>query len=156
MKHFFVMMAFAAFAISCSTNKDQNSPLNPANFTTVEWLDSTVSFGSVKPGDPIVVKFRCKNTGSKPLVLTNVKPSCGCTLADYTKEPIQPGAEGWVSGSITNKNLSGEVRKSIVVNTNTSNHAEQVLFIEGIVNTGDDAVQTVKPDIKIKVIPNKN
>ncbi len=45
-------------------------------------------------GDIVDINFTCKNTGDKPLYLVYVRPSCGCTVADYTKEPIPPGKEG--------------------------------------------------------------
>jgi len=103
-----------------------------ANFTKVQWLDSVVNFGSMQMGETKTVTFRMKNIGNKPLFLTNVKAGCGCTVADYTKGAIAPGAEGVVTGAFdSNKAQTGEVHKSIFVTTNTANGINQTLVFTG-------------------------
>lgn len=54
-------------------------------------------FGEVLQGTSLSHTFTFKNTGSTPLVLEKVKPSCGCTAVDYTKEALKPGEEGFVT-----------------------------------------------------------
>ena len=103
-----------------------------ANFTKIQWLDSVVNFGSIQMGESKTVTFRLKNIGNKPLLLTNVKAGCGCTVADYTKGAIAPGAEGIVTGEFdSNKAQTGEVHKSIYVTTNTPNGINQTLVFTG-------------------------
>jgi hypothetical protein len=62
--------------------------------------------------------FEFVNTGNEPLYLTNVKPSCGCTGADYSKEPIQPGGKGYVKVGYNPSGRPGKFNKSITVTTN--------------------------------------
>ncbi len=52
---------------------------------------------------PVTVEYTITNTGNEPLVLTNVTTSCACAVADWTKEPIAPGAKGTVKASLTRK-----------------------------------------------------
>ena len=103
-----------------------------SNFTKVQWLDSVVNFGTMQMGETKTVTFRMKNIGNKPLFLTNVKAGCGCTVADFTKGAIAPGAEGIVTGEFdSNKSQTGEVHKSIYVTTNTPNGMNQTLVFTG-------------------------
>ena len=100
-----------------------------ANFTTVKWIDTAVNFGTAKLGEKIQIKFRCQNTGNKPLIIINARPGCGCTVADYTKQPIAPGAEGLVTAEFDTKKAHGtEVTKYIVVTTNTMSPDYNLLF----------------------------
>jgi hypothetical protein len=142
MKYFFVLFAFVAVFISCKSKDKQleltvkNAGVDSANYTTIKWIDSIVNFGSVKNGEKITIKFRCKNTGDKPLVIISAKPGCGCTVADYTKGPILPGSEGLITASFDSKKFSGEVHKYIMINTNTKNGNETTLTFTGTILGG--------------------
>ena len=68
---------------------------------------------------PATATFTIKNDGDKPLVISNVTTSCGCTVADWTKTPIAPGATGIVSSVFDAKAL-GHFQKSIGVYCNAS------------------------------------
>ncbi len=123
-----------------------------ANYTTIQWLDSIVNFGTINMGQEILVKFRFKNTGNKPLILTNVSAGCGCTVPDYSREPIPPNGEGWVSGSFDTKKVqTGEVHKSISVATNTKYKQQHVLLFNGTIKEGDG---TATPPSVPTPIPN--
>lgn len=92
-----------------------------SRFTSFEWKDTIIDFGTVNKGKQVEIKFVCTNTGSKDLVLANVKPSCGCTLADYTRQPIAPGKSGFISAKFdTNKSSGEKVHKSISYEVNSS------------------------------------
>jgi Protein of unknown function (DUF1573) len=149
------------FLTSCS-NKDKKATaqhdalvkkamVDSSNFTSVKWLDTLFNFGTIKQGEKITLKFRCLNTGSKPLVLTNVRPGCGCTIAEYSKEAILPNKEGWVTASFNSKKFCGEVHKSVLATTNTNNDSERNLQFTGtIINCENDKVVQPHP------MPNEN
>jgi hypothetical protein len=106
--------------------------LDTANFTTIKWIDSLKDIGTVEAGKKAEITFRFLNSGSKPLLIVKVEPGCGCTLADYPKEPIMPGKEGTIKA---NYNVStdgqGEFRKNIRVTTNTLGGTETYIFFYG-------------------------
>ena len=153
MKYLFISMLVAVSLFSCKNKSEREIEANQkvaadsSNYTTVKWIDSIVKFGTINKGDKIDIKFRCRNSGEKPLVLVNVRPGCGCTVADYTKEPIAPGAEGLVTASFDSKKVgtSGDVRKTIIVNTNTKNGTEHYLYFEGSINGGGTNDTVVEP-----------
>src|SRR5882672_8005592 len=90
-----------------------------SKFTTIQWLDSTKDFGKIAEGQKLEVSFRFKNTGDKPLVIEKVQPSCGCTVAEQSTEPIAPGAEGQVKASFNSEGRTGVNHKTLFVYANT-------------------------------------
>ena len=125
------------FLLSCAGPENTTPPANShladtANFTTIQWLDSVVDFGTITQGEKIRLQFKFKNTGKKPLFITNVRAGCGCTVPNYTKEAVAPGAMGEVTAEFdTNKSAAGNVHKNVVVHTNTSNGNEHNLIFTG-------------------------
>ena len=79
----------------------------------------THEFGVVLWKHPATATFQIKNDGDKPLVISNVTTSCGCTVANWTKEPIAPGATGVVTSTFDAKAL-GHFYKDIGVYCNAS------------------------------------
>jgi len=73
--------------------------------------------GTVAQGETVEVAFKLVNEGSQPLEVKAVRPTCGCTVADYDKE-IAPGSEGFVKATLETKDFAGPISKSILVMTN--------------------------------------
>jgi hypothetical protein len=124
--------------LSCKNNEN----INPATeavaditqYTDIQWLDSVVNFGTINMSEKISVVFRFKNTGTKPLFLSEVRAGCGCTIPDYTKGAIAPGAQGEVTAAFdSNKSHPGEVRKSVFVTANTHNKTNHTLIFTGLI-----------------------
>jgi hypothetical protein len=118
-----------------------------ANFTTVEWVDTLKNFGTINKGEKADIQFHCKNTGNKPLIFVNVRPGCGCTVADYTKKPIAPGSEGIITATFDSKMAhSPDVRKQVMVTYNVADGTEKVLTFEGKVNGIESNDKIVLPN----------
>ncbi len=81
--------------------------------------ETSFDFGTIKEADGSVSHtFRIKNSGESPLVLTRVIASCGCTLPEWTKEPIEPGRTGDITITYNPKNRPGPFVKTISVYSN--------------------------------------
>ena len=79
-------------------------------------------FGSFKEADGLQkTTFSFTNTGTEPLVLSNVRASCGCTTPKWTREPVAPGAKGSIEVTYNPKNRPGSFNKSITINSNAEN-----------------------------------
>ncbi len=131
-------MLISTVCISCHNEEavgiDAKKMADTTTYTTVQWMDSVVNFGSIPMGEQAQVAFRFRNTGAKPLYLANVRAGCGCTVADFTKGAIAPGGEGVVTGAFdSNKSHPGEVRKNIFVTTNTKNGKDHTLIFTGLI-----------------------
>ena len=99
---------------------------------TIEWDFVEHDFGKIAKNEPVTIDFVFKNPGMIPLVVVDVKSSCGCTVPDYPKAPIPPGSEGSITVTFDAKS-SGYFSKTITVRTNTEEGVSE-LFIKGIVN----------------------
>src|SRR5690606_2047567 len=79
----------------------------------LEVADDSYDFGTVKEGEKIEHEFRFTNTGSSPLIISNVQASCGCTTPEYSKNPIAPGDQGLVKVVFNSAGQLGKQHKVI-------------------------------------------
>lgn len=114
---------------SASTPAATNTASNEAT-TNIQWIDSVRSYGKIDEGQVLQVSFRFKNTGDKPLVIKNVRPSCGCTAANPPDKPILPGEEGVINASFDSKGRAGTNKKDIYVTANTAEKTDHVLHFD--------------------------
>jgi len=78
-------------------------------------------FGKVNEGDgPATHDFTFKNTGTTPLIIQNVTSSCGCTMPEWTKQPVLPGATGFIKISYDVKGRPGAIDRTITVHSNST------------------------------------
>lgn len=99
------------------------SATDTAAFTTVQWLDSTTqNLGNLSKGQVVEISWSFKNTGDKPLVIQDVRPACGCTVADKPNEPIAPGGTGVIKAKYNSDGGAGHVSKQMTVMANLKNH----------------------------------
>jgi hypothetical protein len=99
-----------------------------ANFTTIQWVDSTFQdIGTVKEGPEVDISFKFKNTGDKNLIIQNVTASCGCTVVEKPQQPFQPGETGTIKAKFTTEGHTGTNNKSIYVIANTKGNTNQEL-----------------------------
>jgi hypothetical protein len=74
-------------------------------------------FGKIPQGTPVTTIFEFTNVGKEPLILTEVRPTCGCTIADYTKTPVKGGDKGTIKITY-NAAVAAPFNKTIVVTSN--------------------------------------
>lgn len=126
-KSLFALIAFSSLLMSCDVrkkdkiaavqNKETELPKDP---TTVEIIDSVYDFGSVGEGAVVEYNYRFKNIGDKPLVVSEVHASCGCTVPEKPEAPIKPGEIGFIKVKFNSEGRPGEVRKSVTVSSNAN------------------------------------
>lgn len=88
-------------------------------------------FGKINEADGRVsVVFSFKNEGMAPLVLSNVRASCGCTTPTWTKEPIEPGQTGSITVTYNPNGRPGRFQKTVTITSNASEPTKKV-YIKG-------------------------
>ncbi|SDE67066.1 DUF1573 domain-containing protein [Riemerella columbipharyngis] len=92
----------------------QSKPL-----TMVALSEPNFDFGDVKSGSIVSHTFEISNTGKKPLIISEVKPGCGCTVSEFTKTPILPGKKGKITLKFNTSSFLGVQNKFALVYTNT-------------------------------------
>ena len=100
------------------TADDRASEAQSKPLTTVALSESSFEFGKIKKGDHKEHTYEITNTGKNPLIISQVKPGCGCTVPDYTKDPIMPGKKGKITLKFDSSNFDGLVHKQAEVYAN--------------------------------------
>ena len=75
-------------------------------------------FGRLSAGESVSYSFHFRNTGSADLVVTGASATCGCTVADYPKQRIAPGGDGYVTVTFKSAGKSGQQFQEVTVVTN--------------------------------------
>lgn len=87
-------------------------------------------FGEMKQGGDASYEFKFKNTGTGPLVISNARGSCGCTVPQWPQEPIKPGESNSIKVTYDSKRV-GPINKSVTITSNADNEPTKVLRITG-------------------------
>jgi hypothetical protein len=129
MKKFFSIVAGLAFVIISGCSQAPRTAELIKNGASIEFETTDHDFGTIAEGGDGTYEFIFKNTGKEPLVLSNVRSSCGCTVPEWPKEPILKGDKGKIKVSY-NTRITGSFSKSITVYSNAA-EAPVVLIIKG-------------------------
>ena len=143
MKKTILVLCVAGIFAACGTNdtkssdsvtlsaEDKSKAADSANFTAIQWIDSTVQdLGKVKEGALVEVSYRFKNTGSKSLVIEDVVAGCGCTVPEKPEKAFAPGEEGVIRAKFDSNGRLGTNEKSVTVTSNTKPEKTQVLHFK--------------------------
>ena len=84
-------------------------------------------FGKIPQGKPVTTQFLFTNIGEQPLILTSVQPTCGCTVAEYTKTPVKKGEKGNITVTYNAAALGG-FTKPIVVTSNATTPTKNIII----------------------------
>jgi hypothetical protein len=87
--------------------------------TTLQYENDKFEFGTVDEGEIVKHIFKFKNTGNEPLLISNAKGSCGCTVPTWPKEPVPPGGTGEIKVEFNTKGKPGAQSKRVTVTANT-------------------------------------
>ena len=140
--------AVAAFTTSCDntagndtvTNNEaaasqavvQSQPIENPNIATegeaaapsenapvMSFEQTEYDFGTVKQGEVVNHTFEFTNTGSTPLIIENASATCGCTVPDWTREPVAPGGKGQIAVQFNTTGKMGQQNPTVTVRANT-------------------------------------
>ena len=126
------MFAIALGLMSFAPKTSETDPVvKTVGTSPVSWKAEIIEVGNIPQGTPKSIDFEFKNTGKTAVIITNVKPACGCTAADYTKTPIKPGETAKVT-AVYNAANKGAFTKTLTVTTNAE-EAPKVLTFKGTV-----------------------
>lgn len=120
MKRIAIVLGLAFAGLSISTSCDEPTKVQMGERTTMK-VNAVYDAKKVAVGEVIKAKFTVENTGDVPLVLSDVRGSCSCTVADFPKEPIAPGKSGVIKATVDTKAAAvGHLEKSVRISANTS------------------------------------
>ncbi len=123
MKKYILLIALSGLLFSCGSDSE-----SIVGYKTTMKVEPVFDAGKIARGEIIQAKFTIENTGDYPLVLSDVKGSCSCTVADWTEEPIAPGKSGFIKAKVNTENFSpGFAKRSITILSNTTPADTKVL-----------------------------
>ena len=152
----FFFLIFSVSLISCDQKKGESKALyDTANvsasaagaevdaaktapkITSISFQESEHDFGTIDEGIMASHTFKFTNTGSEPLIISDARADCGCTVPSWTKEPIMPGAEGKIDVKYNSSGKSGQtVSKTVTVLANTDPSDNKLIIKAKVRSTG--------------------
>ncbi len=131
-----------------STVQNAAEPAAPTGpTTTVSFAETTFDFGTIDEGEKVSHVYKFTNTGNEPLILSNAKGSCGCTVPSWPREPIAPGEDAEILVEFNSKNKSGKKNQKVTITANT-NPPETFIYLTGTVNK-DESNPATSPTIQV-------
>ena len=153
MKKFALICLFATLVFGVSAQEVETKEV-PANGAKIRFEQMEHQYGTIQKGGNGDCEFTFWNDGNEPLILQNVKASCGCTTPSYTQKPVMPGESGTIKVHYNTNNVGG-FSKTVTVTSNAVDNPRVVLRIKG--NVKQDADQTApaaQPAAKPAAKPN--
>ena len=148
MKHLLTVLLLASLVlVGCNNDKDGQlstdlvtSPKSATQTSdkqaVIEFEKEEHDFGTLLQGEVVSYSFHFTNTGNVPLIISQVTSSCGCTVANYSHDPIAPGKSGVIQATYNSAGHHGFQSRFLTVMSNTI-PAKHTLRIKGKVLTPD-------------------
>lgn len=95
------------------------SEVDTDNVPAFKFEKSVYDFGQITDGEKVSYDFKFKNIGKSPLIITSATSTCGCTVPEYPKEPVAPGAEGLIRVVFNSAGKPGMQNKIVTITANT-------------------------------------
>ncbi|HWD89334.1 MAG TPA: DUF1573 domain-containing protein [Mucilaginibacter sp.] len=113
------------FAARTASAQDNEKP-------EFKFTEEKHDFGKIPQGTPVTTVFEFTNVGKEPLILSDVKPTCGCTIADFTKTPVKSGDKGIIKITYNAAALA-PFNKTIVVTSNAKTPTKYLNIVGEVV-----------------------
>ncbi len=136
-----LIIMFVVFGVSIAFVFATRQP-NSAEFSEITFDKYIYDFGVVEPEDRPQYHFTFRNTGQADLVISKVKPSCGCTAVLLSDETIKPGGHGEIEVSLNPQGRRGKQELTVAVHSNAKNQSVVNLTLRGRIK----ATVTVSPE----------
>lgn len=118
------------FVAAFTTNKLNAQEVQQG--AAIEFEKTTHDYGTVEYNGDGGCEFTFTNSGTAPLIITNAKGSCGCTVPEWPKAPIAPGASAVIKVQYKT-NRPGAINKSVTITSNAVNEPTKIIRIKGTV-----------------------
>jgi len=102
-----------------TTTQPQQPEVDPATAATLVLEEKAFDFGTLEEGEKVEHVFKFTNTSTNPLIISNARGSCGCTVPEWPKEPIAPGEDGEIKVKFDSKGKKGKQSKTVTLTANT-------------------------------------
>lgn len=129
MKKFALSFSLFFAALTFAFAQDATTSVEASSGAVLTFETEVIDYGTIPQNADGVRMFKFTNTGTAPLIISNAKGSCGCTVPSWPKQPINPGESGEIKVKYATNRL-GPINKSVTVTSN-SEKPTTVLRIKG-------------------------
>ena len=115
-------------AVSNNASQGTNSSAAAAEYAKMTFEETQYNFGNIQQGEKVSHTFKFTNEGKAPLLISDIKTSCGCTTPSYTKTPVKPGEQGEIEVQFNSAGKSGIQNKNITIIANVEGGSSRLLI----------------------------
>ncbi|WP_057935790.1 DUF1573 domain-containing protein [Algoriphagus resistens] len=128
MKKLGVLLTVFALVFAFNANAQEQSQSG----AEITFKEKSIDFGDITQGEKVAHTFELTNTGSAPLIISNVAATCGCTVPSWPKEPIAPGKSSEIKVSFNSAGKMGKQNSVVRIYSNASEPIEKVSLISNV------------------------
>lgn len=116
-------------AVFFASAQEETTPMTGPK---ISFSEKSFDFGDIKQGQKVEHVFAFENVGNEPLILSDVRTTCGCTAPEWPREPIAPGAKASIKVVFNSAGKMGMQNKVITVMSNAVNNPERVKIVTNV------------------------
>lgn len=120
-----VLMGVVFFGFAQETDEPLTGP-------KIYFAETSFEFGDITQGDRVEHTFELENTGNEPLILSDVKTTCGCTVPEWPREPIAPGKKANIKVVFNSTGKMGIQNKVVTIMSNAVNSPARVKIVSNV------------------------
>lgn len=110
-------------------SQEESAPMTGAK---IYFAETSYDFGDITQGDKVEHIFEFENTGNEPLILSDVRTTCGCTAPEWPREPVVPGEKSKIKIIFNSSGKMGMQNKVITVMSNAVNSPARVKIVTNV------------------------
>jgi uncharacterized protein DUF1573 len=130
-----ITLIFGIFVVFYAFAQEEQAVLAEGPAITFE--ETSFDFEDIYQGDKVEHTFKFENTGTQPLIITNVQTTCGCTATEWPREPVLPGESGSIKVNFDSTGKSGRQNKVISIISNAVSPLNQVKITTNVLPKKD-------------------
>ena len=128
-----VTLIFGVFVVFYAFAQEEAKVDGPV----ITFEEKSHDFGDITQGEKVEHIFQFENTGTSPLIITNVQTTCGCTATEWPREPIPPGETGKIKVNYDSTGRFGRQNKIVSIVSNAISPLNQVKITTNVLPAGD-------------------
>ena len=134
----FTVFIFGLFMVYCAIAQE-NSADQTTSGPVMTFEEENYDFGDIFQGDKVEHTFAFENTGTEPLIITNVQVTCGCTATKWPRDPIAPGQKSELTILFNSAGKMGRQNKVITIVSNATNPMNRVKIVTNVLPKKTDS-----------------
>ncbi len=125
-----IAFIFGTFMVYCAWAQEATTEAVSGPVITFE--ETAHEFGDIQQGDVVEHIFAFENTGTEPLIITNVQTTCGCTAPSWPRDPIAPGQVNEIKVRFNSAGKMGRQNKVITIISNATTSSSQIKIVTNV------------------------